>query len=217
MLERLNTNEAAIAAGVTVADINRAIDRKILPSKLYSTVTTRTVRKDACLWIAFYFETADCLTSAARMKTIRVGFDRCQSWPELRTCRVEESRTIEVSFTRIWEDVDRRLNQLREAQKMVVEDPEILSGTPVIRGTRIPVYDVASLVGSGTPIQELLELYPRLKKEQFDLASLYAKANPQRGRPRRRTFPNGTVVSVSKFRLRDASVEGSDVAEDSYR
>ena len=116
-LESLTTSEAAIAAGVTVADINRAIDRKILPSKLYSTATSRTVRKDACLWIAFYFETADCLTSAARLKAIRDGFGRCKSWTELRDCRVEESRTVQVFFSRIWDDVDGRLNELKEAQE----------------------------------------------------------------------------------------------------
>src|SRR5260370_16310518 len=111
MLENLTTSEAAIAAGVTVAEINRAMDRKILPTKLYSNLANRTVRKDACLWIAFYFETADCLTSAARLKTIQDGFGCCKSWPELRNCRVEESRTVEVFFSRIWEDVDRRLIQ----------------------------------------------------------------------------------------------------------
>ncbi len=205
MLENLTTNEAAVAAGVTVAEINRAIDRKILPTKLYRTSESRTVRKDACLWIAFYFETADSLTSSARVKAIQDGFGRCKSWPELRNCRVEESRTVEVSLNRIWVDVDRRLNQLKDAQEMVVEDPEILSGTPVIKGTRIPVYDVASLVDSATPMQELLELYPRLKSEQFELASIYAKANPQRGRPKRKPFPKGIQVSVSKFRLREAS------------
>ena len=164
-IENLTAAEAAIAAGVPVADVNRAIDRKILPRRLYSTASTRSVRKDACLWIAFYFETADCLTSAARLKAFQDGFNRCESWSELRSCKVEESRTIVVSFSRIWEDVDRRLNQLKEAQEMVIEDPEILSGTPVIKGTRIPVYDVASLVDSGTPITELLELYPRLSPE----------------------------------------------------
>jgi uncharacterized protein (DUF433 family) len=197
MLESLTTNEAAIAAGVTVADINRAIDRKILPTNLYSQTESRTVRKDACLWIAFYFETKDYLTPAARMKTIQDGFGRCKTWLELKNCRLEESRTVEVSLDRIWEDVNRRLNQLNEAQEMVVEDSEILSGTPVIKGTRIPVYDVASLVESGTSMEELSELYPRLKKEQFELASIYA---------RRRPFPKGTQVSVSKFRLRDASI-----------
>jgi uncharacterized protein (DUF433 family) len=215
--ERLTTNEAAIAAGVTVADINRAIDRKILPSKLYSTTTSRTLRKDACLWIAFYFETADYLTSAARLSAIRNGFGRCKSWTELKDCRIEESRTVEVTFSRIWEDVDRRLNRLKDAQDMVVEDPEIMSGIPTIRGTRIPVYDVAALFDAGTPASELLELYPRLKKEQFELASLYAKANPQRGRPKRKPFPKGTLISVTKVRLRDASLGGSSRGKDSDR
>jgi uncharacterized protein (DUF433 family) len=101
--------------------------------------------------------------------------------------------------------VDRRFKELEEARQMVVEDPEILQGTPVIRGTRIPVYDLASLVDSETAIEELSELYPRLNREQFALASIYAKANPQRGRPKRRPFPKGAQVSISKFRLRDAS------------
>jgi uncharacterized protein (DUF433 family) len=108
----------------------------------------------------------------------------------------------------IWEDVDRRLSQLKDAQQMVVEDAEILRGTPVIRGTRIPVHDVASLVDAGTPIQEILEIYPSLKPSQVGLASIYAKANPQRGRPRRRNFPTSLTVSVSKKRLRGSSLGG---------
>jgi uncharacterized protein (DUF433 family) len=208
VLENLTTTEAAIAAGVTVADVNRVIDRKILPDGLYSISEMRTVRKDACLWIAFYFETAEWLTSAARMKAIRDSFVHDHSWSELRDCRVEESRTVWVYLAHIWEDVDRRFNQLKEAREMVIEDPEILQGTPVVKGTRIPVHDVADLVESGTAMDELLELYPRLNEAQFELASIYARANPQRGRPKRKTFPKGIQVSISKKRLRDASVGG---------
>jgi hypothetical protein len=40
-------------------EIIRAIDRKILPTKLYCTSESRTIRKDDCLWIALYFETAE--------------------------------------------------------------------------------------------------------------------------------------------------------------
>jgi uncharacterized protein (DUF433 family) len=198
LLENLTTNEAAIVAGVTVANINRVIDRKILPKKLYSMSQGRTVRKDACVWIAFYFETADLLTSAARVKTIRDGLMHNHSWLELKDCRVEESRTVQVNFLHIWKDVERRLNQLKEAQAMVIEDSEILQGTPIIKGTRIPLFDVASLVDSGTAIEEILKIYPRLKKSQIELASIYAKANPQRGRPKRRTFPKCLEVSISK-------------------
>jgi uncharacterized protein (DUF433 family) len=200
-LENLTTNEAAIAAGVTVAKINRVIDRKILPKRLYSTSKSRTLRKDACLWIAFYFETAEWLTAAARAKAIRHGLVHNHSWLELKDCRVEESRAVRVHLSHIWEDVDRRLHQIKDAQEMVVEDPEILRGTPVIKGTRIPVHDVASLVDSGTATDEILKIYPRLKGFQLSLASIYAKANPRRGRPKRRIFPKRLKASISKKRL----------------
>lgn len=199
--ENLTTNEAAIAAGVTVAKINRVIDRKILPKRLYSTSESRTLRKDACLWIAFYFETAEWLTAAARAKAIRNGLVHNHSWLELKDCRVEESRAVEVHLSHIWEDVDRRLHQIKDAQEMVVEDPEILGGTPVIKGTRIPVHDVASLVDSGTATEEILKIYPRLTGSQLSLASIYAKANPRRGRPKRRIFPKRLKTSISKKRL----------------
>ena len=208
LIENLTTNEAAIAAGVTVAKINRMIDKRILPKMLYTTSQSRTVRKDACLWIAFYFETEEVLTSAARVKAMRGALAHNHSWTELRHCKFEESRTVQVLLSSIWEDVDRRLSQLKDAQQMVVEDPEILRGTPVIRGTRIPVHDVASLVDAGTPIQEILEIYPSLKPSQIGLASIYAKANPQRGRPRRRNFPTNMTVSASKKRLHGSSSGG---------
>jgi uncharacterized protein DUF433 len=42
--------------------------------------------------------------------------------------------------------------ELDKARALVVEDPEILSGTPVIRNTRIPVHDVAAYVTAGLPM-----------------------------------------------------------------
>jgi uncharacterized protein (DUF433 family) len=69
--------------------------------------------------------------------------------------------------------------------ELVVEDPEILSGTPVIRGTRVPVYHIAALVDSGTSVAQILKSYPSLKGWQVELASAYAKAVPPSGRPER--------------------------------
>lgn len=100
---------------------------------------------DACVLIAFYFETAEWLTATARLRTIRDALAHCSSWEALRDCTVED-RSVAVHFSDIWDAVNSRLNQLKAAREMVVEDPEILSGTPVIRGTRVPVYDVAAAV-----------------------------------------------------------------------
>ncbi len=204
--ETLTTTEAAVVAGVSVDDVNRTIDRRILPERLYGTTTVRTLKRDACLWIAFWFETSDWLTPNARQRVILDGSSRCPSWPELRSCKLQESRTIEVGIRDLWDEVDGRFKELQNAQQMVEENPEILSGTPVIRGTRIPVYDVANLIEEKTPMDELKELYPRLSEEQFRLASLYAKARPLRGRPKRRSLPEASRISVSKKHLREASI-----------
>jgi len=110
---------------------------------------------------------------------------------------------LTVRFDDLWKSVDDRLHRLADAEEMVVEDPEILNGTPVIRGTRIPVYSVASLFDAGTPTKEVLEMYPRLTESQVELASIYAKAVPQRGRPKRRDYPTGTkLLSVTRGSLK---------------
>jgi uncharacterized protein (DUF433 family) len=203
MFENLTTTEAAVAAGVSVSQINRVFDEDILPHHLYSQTESRSVRSDACLLIAFYFETADVLTKPARLHAMKDALTECQTWSQWERCVVEDSG-VSVRFYGYWKSVSERLTRLHEARSMVVEDPEILSGTPIIRGTRIPVYDVAALVEQGTPIAELLEMYPRLNEARIELASVYAKAVPEKGRPKRRDLPKGTLISVSKGRLKDA-------------
>src|ERR1700733_5193316 len=71
LMEHLTTSEAAVAAGVSVPQVQRIIDEKILPNDLYSTAQIRTFRTDACVLIAFYFETAELLTATARLRAIR--------------------------------------------------------------------------------------------------------------------------------------------------
>lgn len=55
-------------------------------------------------------------------------------------------------------------------------DPKILSGTPVIRGTRIPAAYIAGLVRGGTPIERVLTVYDWLSRVQIDAAIAYQKS-----------------------------------------
>ncbi len=204
LMERLTTSEAAVAAGVSVPQIHRIIDEKILPEDLYSTTQMRTFRTDACILIAFYFETAESLTAQARLRTIRNAMAHCGSWEQWKNCIVED-QSITVRFSNIWKGVEERLHQLMKAREMVIEDPEILSGTPVIKGTRVPVYDIAAAVDSGTPTDRILKSYPNLKNWQVELASVYAKAVPPRGRPKRVSSTGRIKGSITKKRLRTPS------------
>ncbi len=66
---------------------------------------------------------------------------------------------------------------------MVDSDPEILQGAPVYRRTRIPVHAIAGMLSQGATVEEILEGYPALTREKVELAPMYARAFPRRGRP----------------------------------
>jgi uncharacterized protein (DUF433 family) len=53
-------------------------------------------------------------------------------------------------------------------------NPTILLGTPVIRGTRIPVELILRKLGEGAPEGDLIDAYPRLTREDIHSALLYA-------------------------------------------
>ena len=43
--------------------------------------------------------------------------------------------------------------------------PDICNGRPVIAGTRIPVQTIMEFLGAGDSIDEVLDAYPSLKRE----------------------------------------------------
>jgi len=48
---------------------------------------------------------------------------------------------------------------------VIVRDPEILGGRPVFRGTRVPVEVLFENLEDGLSIDEIIEAYPSLNKE----------------------------------------------------
>jgi uncharacterized protein (DUF433 family) len=203
----LTPSEAAVVAAVSVRDIHRVIDESILPGFFVDGGKGRHVLTAACSLIAFYFESAKQLTAQERLWAIESAGPRLRSARKLPTLMKEDWTfrdgflTIDLGpfLRRTWE----RLRRLEEARAMVVSSPEILSGTAVIRGTRVPVYDVAASVAAGIPRQRILAAYPSLNADQIDLAALYAEAVPPRGRPRRRRrLPKGATVIADRLASR---------------
>lgn len=63
---------------------------------------------------------------------------------------------------------------MEELMDRIMIDPEVLSGKPVIRGTRIPVYLIIELLANGMTEKEILNQYPTIKKEDIKAALTYA-------------------------------------------
>lgn len=194
--ELLTLAEAAVVARVTVRDINRVIDEKLLPERFYTLKGGRHLHVAACPLIGFYFHAATALTSGERGLLIRRLSERIG--PAMAHRPVAHWRktsrptdwTVQDGFltVNLWEfatGAEDRHARLAAARAMVVEDADILGGTPVIRGTRIPVHDIAASVAAGLSHDRIRSAYPGLDDDAIELASLYAEATPLRGRPKR--------------------------------
>lgn len=64
---------------------------------------------------------------------------------------------------------------LKAMEKRIVSDPEILSGTPVFRGTRIPLEHIVGLIRNGIAMSEITEDYPALSMKDIAFARVYAR------------------------------------------
>jgi uncharacterized protein (DUF433 family) len=202
--EMLTPTEAAIVSGVSVRDVHRVIDEHILPESFYDTQDARSFKSHACVFIAFYFGAADRLTSEERQRAITLA-SRNSSDMKSRT-RTIQDEFLTIDLAPFWKGVDERMVRLNAARAQVVEDNEILGGTPVLKGTRVPVYDVAASVAAGIPMDRILSSYPSINREQVELAALFAEANPQRGRPRQRIVPPaGAKIISSRRKLRSTA------------
>jgi uncharacterized protein (DUF433 family) len=201
-LELLKPAEVAVVAGVAIRDVNRAIDERILPDGFYRIDEGRSISATGCIFISFYFDSAERLTAEERVTAIRELGSRFgnawdpSSWAKSDWTLRDDFLTIDLSpFV---ERTKGGLERLGAARELVVSDPDVLSGTPVIRGTRIPVHDVAASVNAGIPTKRILEAYPALSEEKIELATIYAMANPPRGRPRANPLPAGATLVTDR-------------------
>jgi uncharacterized protein (DUF433 family) len=196
-IDTLTPAEAAVVAGVSVRDVHRVIDEHILPENLYDVREVRSFSSDACVFIAFYFEAAERLTSGERQRAIALASRHSSG---KKSTRIVHDGFLTIDFAPFWTSVDERLQRLNAARAQVATDDQILGGIPIIRGTRVPVYDVAASVAVGHPMARILSSYPSLTRQQVELAALFAEANPQRGRPRQRIVPPSGMTVISSRR-----------------
>ena len=58
--------------------------------------------------------------------------------------------------------------------KRITIDPKVMTGKPVIKGTRLTVQYILKLMGSGVTIDQIIEEYPKVKKEDVRACLMYA-------------------------------------------
>lgn len=56
----------------------------------------------------------------------------------------------------------------------ITVNPEVMVGKPTIRGLRITVEQILKALAGGVTVEELLEDYPELEREDIQAALIYA-------------------------------------------
>ena len=192
-----SVNEAACVTGIPVKQVHRIIDARFLDGAARESGRARAVHRTGLVGLKLAHETADLVTREGRRLLVRYLLDR----PDARTARMGG---LAVDLRPIRRDVRNGLAKLARARAMVRCDNAVLSGTPCIRGTRIPVHYVADMLANGDSPDAIGEAFPQLGEDRIALAALYASAYPRRGRPKSGSFWRDREPAVSTVTSLDA-------------
>lgn len=171
----LTLNEAGYVVEQSNTAINRAVDRGVIKAKLQrrGKVRLRKVGPAELRFLAISGEVERKLTPAGRREV----------YEAMRRLSTDAHRLEIGVMTFQLVDVDRRiagrLKRLEEVKTLIGERP---NAEPVLRGTDVPVYEIAALT-RGQTVDEIVEDYPGLTLAQVDAAAEYAKVYPKAGRP----------------------------------
>jgi uncharacterized protein (DUF433 family) len=70
--------------------------------------------------------------------------------------------------------------EFQAVKQLIVSDPAVMMGKPIVAGTRITVELILEKLGAGESVEDLLAAHPRLSREAV-LAALQFAAESLRG------------------------------------
>ena len=174
--------EAAAVSGLGLKAVNNLIDKHII-DVARPAVGGRAARRYLTHSHLLCMRLEHFLAGTLPVERRQQLFEEVDAHPDTQMIKANTVLHVDVAEAR--REVDARVRELEAAEAEIHSDPAVLSGEPVFRGTRIPVYGVAAMLDAGAPPDELLLGYPALDARRLALARLWAAAHPRRGRPKR--------------------------------
>lgn len=173
----LSANEAACVTGVPLRQVHRIIDTGVLGSAASRREGARILHCDGLVSLKLVHETTAIFTLDGRRRLVRYLLGH----PDAEAACVHD---VSVDVREMKEEVLRGLSRLGRAREAITVDDAVLSGTPCVKGTRIPAHDIAEMLANGDSVEAIVAAWPELTPSQIDVAACYARAYPRRGRPR---------------------------------
>jgi uncharacterized protein (DUF433 family) len=191
--------QAAAVTGLPLAAVHKAIDSRLIRPRTARSrgSVRRLLTKEHLIYLQLEAEGLRLLPVGTRREIAQ----SIQKSPNVNKMAIGDGKVLLVECKGARRKVEGQLKHLEHMEEMVVSDPEIMRGTPVFKGTRIPVDLVADMLAQGATAEEILEGYPTLNKEKIMMAPLYMCAFPRRGRPSRRPWQGKKARSWRSYSL----------------
>jgi uncharacterized protein (DUF433 family) len=188
--------QASAVANLPLQAVHKLIERRLIRPRRLRTGSSiqRMLSREQVLYLRLESEGVRLLPIAARREIAKT----IESSPGIDAVILNEGSAVTIQVKTVRLELDQDLKRLKRAEKMIISDPETMCGTPVYRGTRIPVELVADMLRQGADAEEILEGYPALDREKIELAPLYVQAFPRRGRPASRPWTKRKAIRTTR-------------------
>ena len=192
--------QAAVVTGLPLAAVHKAIDSRLIRPRVARSgaAVRRLLTKEQLIYLQLEAEGLRLLPVGTRREIA----ESIQRSPMTEKLPVANGTAFLIEIGTARRRVESQLKHLAHIEELVISNPAIMRGTPVFKGTRIPVDLVANMLAQGGTAEEILEGYPTLNKEKIAIAPLYMRAFPRRGRPSRYPWREKKVRGRKSFPLR---------------
>ncbi len=192
-------SQVSAVTGLPLPAVHKAIEYKLIRPKRVREghLVQRLLSRSQAVYLRMEAKGLRSLPLAARRQVARA----VEQDPGIDAMSISEGGVILIQYKSARKEVETGLRRLAEAARMVESKSETMRGAPVYRGTRIPVHAIAEMLSQGATVAEILEGYPALTREKVELAPMYVKAFPLRGRPVVRPWARRPPRRVSERRL----------------
>lgn len=191
--------QAAAVTGLSLPAVHKAIEYRLVRPKILRQGRSlcRLLSKPQVLYLQLEANGLRCLPIATRRQIARA----VEQAPNVDVFAVSQGGALVVEIKSARKQMEGALRRLAQVERMIVSDPAIMKGTPVFRGSRVPVHAIADMLAHGATVEDILEGYPTLTREGVELAPVYAKAFPRRGRPPARPWSRRQPRRVTHSQL----------------
>lgn len=180
----LTRREFAELGGIPLAAINKAVEQRVVEVQRGPRRSVELAISELPALVLMH-QTGVALPVSTKRR-VRNWVIENQTPSRRRQRDLEIAPGLFIRYAQTYGELVKKASRYSKLRDKYIEiDPEVKGGAPVIRDTRLTASAVHARLAGGDSIESLQEDYPDIEPEAFEIADLYARTHPRRGRPPR--------------------------------